>query len=235
MPMTTVDALLRELATGARALEPDDAAIDVSVRRALRPRRRRRFAPPIGRPVLAAVAAAVVLTGGAFAVPVTRAAIVSAFDSLFGDGGGQGTRLSGNEIPAWIEPDATDVRTIAGTGSGRLIAYREGGAYCVAYGDAVGECSSREQWLSTFAEHRAVLRGPTGAQDAEQRTLYGLSTREVASVRMSYESGPPSVSDARAGGFAIAADMSRTPRELALLDANGGVLETIDVSARIRG
>lgn len=236
--MTVIEDLLRDLAADVRAVEPSATVIDASVRRAQRaPRRVSRLrVPGVARPMATAlVGTFLLLAGGAMAVPATRAAIVGAFDNVFGDGASGGARLAGDEVPAWIEPGARGVRTIAGAGHARLIAYREAGAYCVAYGDSVGECSSPEDWLSTLADHPVVLRGPTGGLSEPRRTLYGLTAGTVGKVRVDYERGASTVADSSAGGFAVTVDIARMPTVLTALDADGGVVTTIDVSARVRG
>jgi hypothetical protein len=240
MHMTTIDDLLRDLAAETRAVEPSAGAIDASVRRAERqPRRhraRRRLVPTFARPGAAALAGVLlVLAGGTMAVPATRAAIVGAFENVFGDGSSGGARLTGSEVPPWIERDAQGVRTIAGHGHERLISYRERGFYCVTYGDSVGECSSQGDWLKTLADHPVVLRGPTGGIAEPRRTLYGLTVGTVAEVRIDYERGPATVADASAGGFAITADLTRAPTVLTAVDAAGHTVTTIDVAARMRG
>jgi hypothetical protein len=239
MHMTTVDHLLRDLAAEVRAVEPSAGAIDASVRRAqLQPRRhrsRRRLVPTFARPGAALAGMLLVLLGATLAVPATRAALVGAFDNVFGDSSSGGARLSGSEVPPWIEPDAQGVRTIAGHGHERLISYREGDFYCVAYGNSVGECSSHEDWLKTLADDPVVLRGPTGGITEPRRTLYGLTAGTVAEVRIDYERGPATIAGASAGGFAIKADLTRAPTVLTALDAAGHTVTTIDVSARMRG
>ena len=75
--------------------------------------------------------------------------------------------------------------------------------------------------------------GPGARQhvDAEGHVaLFGIATRSVTSVELTYESGPPLRVDGVKGGFVLLAEPARTPREVVALDSDGDVVDRESVA-----
>ncbi|MGH2929308.1 MAG: hypothetical protein ACRDL8_13990 [Solirubrobacteraceae bacterium] len=232
--MTATEQLLDDLGRRARQLEATPADVHAVLTRAHaptslpRPRERR-------IPVLA-IAGVLALLIVVMAIPTTRTAVAGAIDAFFG---GQtpghavnGRELHGAQVPRWLTADTHRALLVAGTGKNRLIAYRQGDAYCFDYGAAVGECSSAHEWEHELAQHPVVLRGPTGGVGHPRGALYGFTRGDVATVRLSCADHPPITASARNGGFAIPTDARWQPQRLTLLSHDGQVIAIVDVADR---
>lgn len=244
------DTLTAAFARGRR-LEPAEAEIAGALRRAGRPARR------LGRRMTAGAAAIVLLAGGGYAVPATRAAmddVLGAFTGYFSAGSGEraadvpGRPLRpGDDAPAWVRSDAvTDRRLIAEAGGRALYAVREAdGRIGFALGDGFGISDTPEGWRREFADHAVVVLGPEAgstdrsgiaedarAPDLPGRALFGLTARSVARVELRYTEGPPTVADSPRGGFALIGDTSRAPESVVGFDAAGRELERVPLPYR---
>jgi hypothetical protein len=232
--MTTTEQLLDDLGCRARQLEATPADVHAVLAKAHAP-----TSPPRPRPrriPVLAIAGVLALLIAVLAIPTTRTAVGNAIDTFFG---GQtpghpvnGRELHGAQVPRWLGADTHGALVVAGTGKNRLIAYRQRGAYCFAYGTGVGECASAHEWEHELAQHPVVLRGPTGGLGHPRGALYGFTRGDVATVRLSCADHPTITASARNGGFAIPTDARWHPQQLTLLDKHGQVIATINVTTR---
>ena len=211
------------------------------------PRRSR----PLGRgtprrAVVLALTGALLVSGGAYAVPLTRGAIDTITGSFAGwvrgdtdVAPGQPTRPS-DDVPDWVR-SADDTRLIAKSHGIGLYVKREDHydgdkvGLSVAVGDNYGESGTIEDWRKQFASHAVLVLGPASVNHKPWDEhgffpLMGLTSRRVVRVRLIYESGAPTVADRLDGGFVIWADAHRRLRELIAYDAAGEELERRDVT-----
>jgi hypothetical protein len=196
-----------------------------------------------GRVAAIAVAATVMVVCGMFAVPGTRAAVNSVFDSFaewVDDSAAPGRPVEpGDNAPTWLRDDV-DTRLIAKTeGLGLYVRRTDSGEgpYLEFWlGQAQGMGATLDDWRQRLGEEAVVLLGytPFGPQDpldARGRLpVFGVTTRDVRRVEIRYAEGPPLVGDTGDGGFVLLADAWRPPRELIAYDAAGHVLDRVDVS-----
>jgi hypothetical protein len=195
----------------------------------------------------AAVAFAIVvlLGGGAYAVPPTRAAIEDVASSFAGwvanddeDAPGRALRPE-DDAPGWVsEPGG---RVIAETAGVKLYVTRveteKGGTLLnFGLGEGVVLGGSIDDWRERFEEHAVVVLGPApfGPQDfIDERgrfPLMGVTARSVTRLELRYSEGPPDSAAGIDGGFVLIADASRPLRELVAYDAADSELERVDVS-----
>ena len=196
------------------------------------------------RAVVAALSATLLLSGVAYALPVTRNAIEDVTGSFSGWFGGDDRRAPGrallpeDDAPGWVRDRG-----------GRLIAETDGvGLYVTrhhskdgttqltfALGREIGLGASIEGWRQRFAQHAVVVLGPTSVDgktwDERGRfPLLGLTARSVDRVELGYDTGPPLVEREVDGGFVLMADAHRALRELVAYDVQGRELERTRVS-----
>jgi hypothetical protein len=210
---------------------------------------KRRFPRMVGSPArtVAIVASALLLVvGGAYAVPPTRAAIDDLTASFAGwvagdDEQAPGTPLApGNDAPDWVREQG-----------GRLIAEQNGVELYVTrvdtaetgtllnftIGDGVAIGGTIDDWRERFDDQAVVVLGAANfgsfrdTLDEHGRfPLLGVTARSVDRVELRYAQGPPlSVTDVD-GGFVILADAARPLTELVAFDAAGRELGRVDVS-----
>jgi hypothetical protein len=191
------------------------------------------------RAVVAALSATLLLSGGAYAVPVTRDAIEGVTGSFAGWVAGDEKPAPGRALRA--EDDAPGWVRDRG---GRLIAETDGvGLYVTrhhsqdgttqltfALGRAIGLGGSIEGWRERFDQQAVVVLGPTSVDgktwDKRGRfPLLGLTARSVDHVELQYDTGPPLVEPDVDGGFVLMADAHRALRELVAYDVHGRELE----------
>jgi hypothetical protein len=182
-----------------------------------------------------ALTAIVLLSGGAYAVPVTRAAMEDIADSFAGWVDGDDSQAPGralrpnDDAPEWVRDRG-----------GRLIAESEGiGLYVIrthtqergtqlsfALGGGVEVADSIDGWRARFADHAVIVLGrafvdPRTA-DAEDRVpLLGVTSRSVERVELRYDSGKPLVATGVDGGFVLMVDPRRQAREIVAYDSEG--------------
>ncbi len=235
------EAFMRSAFASARELEPTDAEVaDVLSRsgdgararhRAASARsRRRQF--EIRRLAPVAVALLVLLLAGYAAAPPVRAAlddIAGSFSGwLGGDGDPPGRPLnSGESAPDYFRDPAftSDPRVVAEAGGYRLLAARaaRGGIDFDLGGTGVGIGLTP----GSFRDHALLVLGPGAMQRADRQghvPLFGVTARQVTSVELTYDSGPPLRVDGVRGAFVLLAEPARSPRAVVALDAGGGVL-----------
>jgi hypothetical protein len=191
-----------------------------------------------------ALVGAALLSGGAYAVPATRAALDDVA-SFFGDwAAGNDEEAPGREVKA---ADAAPSWVTEG-GESRLIAEANGvGLYVkridtehdtqllFALGDGSIAGGSVQDWSERFDRHAIVVLGRTtfddGAiADEEGRfPLLGVTSRSVGRVELRYAAGPPLVAEHIDGGFVMMADIQRRLHEIIAYDHVGNELERISV------
>ena len=191
-----------------------------------------------------AFASVVLLGGGAYAVPPTRAAIddiASSFAGWVADGDedapGRALRPE-DDAPNWVSEGGG--RVIAETAGVKLYVTRaeteeRGTLLSFSLGNGVGLSGSIEDWRERFQEHAVVVLGPApfGPQDfIDERgrfPLMGVTAGSVTRVELRYDEGPPDSAAGIDGGFVLIADASRPLRELVAYDATDTELERVDV------
>lgn len=199
----------------ARMIEPSEADIARVIARAAKPARRsslvgtpnrwRRLAAP-------GLAALALLTGGAYAVPASRAAIDDVAGTFAGwlrgeDGAAPGRPLGANEVaPDYFHDPryAGDPRVIAEADGYKLhAALQPDGSVEFDLGNTgVGLGFS----ASAFSDRALYVLGPGSAENADEHghvPLSGVTARSVRSAELTYEEGPPLRVDRVDGGFVL--------------------------------
>ena len=210
---------------------------------------KQRFPRLVARPartVAIASSALLIVAGGTYAVPPTRAAIDDLTASFAGwvtgdDEQAPGTPLApGNDAPDWVREQG-----------GRLIAEKAGVELYVTrvataergtllnftIGDGVAIGGTIDDWRERFDNQAVVVLGAAnfgGLRDMlDERgrfPLLGVTARSVKSVELRYAQGPPLRETNVDGGFVILADAARPLTELVAFDAAGRELGRADVS-----
>jgi hypothetical protein len=232
------EALMRAAFAPARDLEPTDAEVAAVLSlcgdHARAPRRAparawRRRGPVARRLAPIAAALVVVLLGGYAAAPPVRAALDDIAGSFSGWLGGSGDApgrplSSGESAPGYFrDPAFTSApRVVAEAGGYRMFAARAaGGGIDFDLGETgVGIGLTP----GSFREHALLVLGPGAMQRADRRghvPLFGVTARQVASVELTYRSGPPLRVDGVRGAFVLLAEPARSPREVVAVDAGG--------------
>ena len=231
------DQVLRKSMESARYLQASGADVDQIMARLDEPQLLPRIASRLNAPAvwLATLAA----VAGLMFVPAVRAGVADLADTFAGYfSGGDSTAVPGRAVtaadppPKWLTSGGrTDQRLIAEAGEHRLFLVRQrGGEIGFAFGDAVGVSDSAEGWTRQFAESSAVVLGPGARVDPNGvMPLYGLTDGAVASVEVRHDQGPSSLAESGRGGFVALVEPGRTPIEVAALDADGNVLELLDL------
>jgi hypothetical protein len=254
---TNTDNAFREAFSAARQLEATEAEV-AAVLRGAAPMHtaRRRWWLPRSPLVIAprgtlAAGLIVLLIGGSFAAPPTRAAMEDAFGAFSGWFGGDNADAPGrplepgDDVPSWLR-DAANVepgsqRIVAEEQGVRLYAHREAGhaaSICFDLDTSVGLCDSPAGWGELFADHAVVVIGPgggrpdlSGTRDAQgRRPLFGVTSGSVEYVELRYENGPALRADRLDGGFVLLADADRHPQVVLGFDRSGNELERVDVT-----
>jgi hypothetical protein len=194
---------------------------------------RRRWGVP--KLALQALAALVLLGAALYSVPPTRAAIEGAGESVGGVFSGwlggdhaeaPGKPLEASEkLPEYMEylHDTKEPRVIAEAGRYKLYSYigSAGGLNFELGGTGVGMGfeSAAElgdaplHLLDPGARHHADVQGHV--------PVFGIATRSVSSVELTYESGPSLRVSGVEGGFVLLAEPSRRPIEVLALGVDG--------------
>jgi hypothetical protein len=200
----------------------------------------RRFALPPARPrlVLQALAALALLGVALYSVPVTRAAIEETGESVGGVFSGwlggdsaeaPGRPLEASEkLPEYQEylhdpSHAKEPRVIAEAGRYKLYSYigSSGGLNFELSGTGVGMGYESVAELGDAPLH-LLDSGARRHADAQGHVpVFGIATRSVSSVELTYESGPPLRVSGVEGGFVLLAEPGRGPTEVIALGADG--------------
>jgi hypothetical protein len=193
--------------------------------------------PRRGAPMLAlrALAALVLLGAALYSVPPTRAAIEGAGESVGGVFSGwlggdhaeaPGKPLEASEkLPEYMEylHDTKEPRVIAEAGRYKLYSYigSAGGLNFELGGTGVGMGFESAAELGDAPLH-LLDPGARPRADAQRNVpVFGIATRSVSSVELTYESGPPLRVSGVEGGFILLAEPSRGPIEVVALGADG--------------
>jgi hypothetical protein len=232
------EALARAAFAPVRDIEPDEdlvARVVAQVGRRKKPSRRFALAPARPRLALQALAALVLLGAALYSVPPTRAAIEGAGESVGGVFSGwlggdsaeaPGRPLeAGEKLPKYQEylHDTKEPRVIAEAGGYKLYSYigSEGGLNFELGGTGVGLGYESAAELGDAPLH---LLDPGARRHADAQghvPVFGIATRSVSSVELTYESGPPLRVSGVEGGFVLLTEPSRGPIEVLALDADG--------------
>ena len=211
--------------------------------RAPRRSRLQAFAATPRRAVAVGLSVLVLATGGAYAVPPTRAAIDDVTSSFAGWVAGDEGHAPGrpvraeDEAPSWVREEGG--RLIAKTDGVPLYVTRTASDDGTLLGFSLGEgisisgSNTIEGWRDEFDDHAVVVLGtvPTRRVDEGKRfPLFGVTARSVERVELQYVSGPPLVANDVDGGFVLMADATRALREIVVYAADGRELERTDVS-----
>jgi hypothetical protein len=194
--------------------------------------RRRWGAPKLALQVLAAL---VLLGAALYSVPPTRAAMEGAGESVGGVFSGwlggdhaeaPGKPLeAGEKLPEYMEylHDTKEPRVIAEAGGYKLYSYigSSGSLNFELGGTGVGMGYESAAELGDAPLH---LLDPGARRHADAQgnvPVFGIATRSVSSVELTYESGPPLQVSGVEGGFVLLAEPSRGPIEVIALGADG--------------
>jgi hypothetical protein len=231
------DVVLRAALAPARDLEPTQA----EVARALTASRTvHRRAPR--RVLVIAVSAMALLSGGAYAVPVTRAAIDDVFGTFAGWIDGDDSHAPGRAVrpdddaPTWVRESGAALRLVAHNDGVKLYALRTpDGKLAFALNGSVGIQDSLDGWRNRFKDHAIVVLGPGGVDGRPldphgRRPLFGVTARSVTRIQLRYTTGPPLTADRLRGGFVLLADPRRAPREIGAYNAAGRELDRTNIS-----
>lgn len=197
---------------------------------------------PRRRALALTLTATVLLSGGAYAVPATRAAIEDLTGSFAGWVAGDDDQAPGralrpeDDAPSWVRERGG--RLIAETDGVELYVTRttrDGATQLDFTFGGVGIGDSIEGWREQFDQHALVVLGPTSVHgkpwDRRGRfPLAGLTARSVDRVELRYDTGPPLVARGLDGGFVLMADARRALRELVAYDVAGRELERTPVN-----
>lgn len=194
--------------------------------------RPRRGAPKLALQALVALA---LLGAALYSVPPTRAAIEGAGESVGGVFSGwlggdsaeaPGKPLeAGEKLPEYQEylHDTKEPRVIAEAGRYKLYSYigTAGGLGFELGGTGVGLGYENAAQLGDAPLH---LLDPGARRHADAQghvPVFGIATRSVSSVELTYESGPPLRVSGVEGGFVLLVEPSRGPIEVVALGADG--------------
>lgn len=232
------EALFRAAFAPVREIEPDEdvvARVVAQVGRRKKASPRFVLAPARPRRALQALAALALLGVALYSVPVTRAAIEGTGESVGGVFSGwlggdhaeaPGKPLEASEkLPEYMEylHDSKEPRVIAEAGRYKLYSYigSAGGLNFELGGIGVGLGYPSAAELGDAPLH-LLDPGARPHADAQGHVpLFGLATRSVSSVELTYESGPPLRVSGVEGGFVLLAEPGRGPIEVIALDAGG--------------
>lgn len=236
------EALARAAFAPVRDIEPDEdivARVVAQVSRRKKASPRFALAPARPRFALQALAGLAVLGVALCSVPVTRAAIEGAGESvggafsgwLGGDAADAPGRPLRTDEPPPAEPTPTylydhqsakEPRVIAEAGGYKLYSYIGssgslnfllGGGFGMGYESAAELGDAPLHVLGPWAKPHADSHGHV--------PLFGIAARSVSSVELTYASGPPLRVSGVEGGFVLLAEPSRGPIEVIALDADG--------------
>jgi hypothetical protein len=232
------EAFVRAAFAPVRDIEPDEDFVGRVVAQVGRRKKASpRFALAPARPRLALqVLATLALLGAAsYSVPATRAAIDATRESVgsvfSGWLGGDSTEApgkpleAGEELPEYMEylHDSKEPRVIAEAGRYKLYSYigSAGGLNFELGGIGVGLGYPSAAELGNAPLH-LLDPGARPHTDAQGHVpVFGIATRSVGSVELTYESGPPLRVSGVDGGFVLLAEPGRGAVEVIARDAGG--------------
>lgn len=211
--------------------------------------------PGTGRRVAAlAAAAAIALSGVAYAMPMTRDAVMGIAGMFDGWMAGDESQAPGRALrpgeaaPEWV--GAASSRVIAEGHGVKIVARRveterHGTMLEVSlngnFRGGLSMSSTLDGWRERFSKGPVAILGtaPLVYQDSSvdefvddkgRVPLVGLTARPVDRVELRYATGPPLSTRDADGGVILMADAWRGPREVVAFDANGAELGSENVS-----
>ncbi len=232
------EALARAAFAPVRDLEPDEdlvARVVAQVGRGKKASPRFALAPARPRLALQALAALALLGVALYSVPATRAAIEGTGASVGGVFSGwlggdsaeaPGKPLeAGEKLPEYMEylHDSKEPRVIAEAGRYKLYSYigSSGSLNFELVGTGVGMGYESAAELGDAPLH---LLDPGARRHADAQghvPVFGIATRSVSSVELTYESGSSLRVSGVEGGFVLLAEPSRGPIEVLAIGADG--------------
>jgi hypothetical protein len=254
MTLSVDDAAMHAVFSAARTVQPTNAEVLDVVARAealglLAGRRRRRawtrgaLAPRWQMTVAALTLAVALAAAGYAAAPPLRAA-VDDVAATFGEWlAGQDEHAPGRPLrasdgaPAYFHDPryVGDPRVIAEADGYKLFAAREvhRGKEWVQFdlGDTGVGMDAR---ASDLRDHNIIVLGPAATDHADEHghvPLFGITSRGVRSLELTYASGPALRVDRVAGGFVLLAEPTRAPHEIIAFDDQGRELDRVAVDA----
>lgn len=233
------EALARAAFAPVREIEPDEELVARVVGRAGRGKNASpRLARASARPRLAPALVALALVGVAlYSVPVTRAAIEGAGESVGGvfSGwlGGDSAEAPGKPLgsdggaPEDLYQDfyAKEPRVIAESGDYKLYSYigSDGGLNFEFGRGSNGSFGLGYENVAGLGDSALHVLGPWPMPAGHQGhvPLFGIAARSVSSVELTYESGSPLRVSGVEGGFILLAEPSHGPTAVIAYDADG--------------
>ncbi|HEU0018957.1 MAG TPA: hypothetical protein VFQ14_01570 [Thermoleophilaceae bacterium] len=215
--------------------------------RALAPR------PGTGKRIAALTAATVIaLSGVAYAMPMTRDAVMGVAEMFDGWMAGDESQAPGRALrpgeaaPEWLD-DASSRVIAEGHGVKIVVQRVETEEHGTMLGvslnghvrGGVSISGTLPGWRERFAERPVSILGtaPMVYQDVDdfiddkgRVALVGLTARPVEQVELRYATGPPLSTRDADGGVILMADAWRDPREVVAFDADGAELGRESVS-----
>jgi hypothetical protein len=190
---------------------------------------------PVVRLAAAAVAVLIV-AGGVYAAPPTRAAVSDVYSTFTGWFGGQGDgpgrpATATDDLPSWVNAETGDKRVLADAGGEKLVAIREDDKLTLALA-GYAESDTIDGWgrqlrdaqLRVFAPGRFL---PNGEHD--QRSLFGLTAKSVVRVEFNYAGAHAPVSESGiSGAFGLVIRTDWRPASLVAYGGDGVVITRID-------
>jgi hypothetical protein len=236
--MTSIhdDSLMRAAFAPARALEPSDAEVADVLSRVAARRRPARPRRAVVRRVVPIGAAALLVLGGAYA---TAEPVRAAIDDVAGTlglwtgadpGVAPGRPLhSSDKVPDYFHDPrfANEPRVIAQAGGYKLFAARapDNGVTFDLGNSGVGMTLTPD---AGFDGQAVLILGPAAMRSMDRQghvPLFGIANGSVASVELTYASGPPLRIDHVDRGFVLLAEPDRSPRAVVAFDAAGREVE----------
>jgi hypothetical protein len=237
------DRIIREAFAPARGLEPTEAELMAVLRGLPRAsaaprtssRRRHRFAPRARRALPVALAAFALAGAGYAAAPPFRDAIDSVAGTFSGWVGGNPSAAPGrplrrgDDAPAYLRDPRYEhqPRVIAHAGRYGLYVSRERSGMLNFDLGNTGFGESMLVGTRFFERHSLYVLGPGAMQHADSQNhvpLFGITSRSVRSVELTYYHGPPLIERKIEGGFVLLARPDLKPHEVLALDASGGIV-----------
>jgi hypothetical protein len=199
-------------------------------------RRRRPWRPAVA----VGLAAAMVVSAGAYAVPATRTAVGNVVGWLAGEDAGSPGRdvRASDHAPDFVK--RLHGRLITETDGVRFYILRLTGIYgqpSLAFAAAtsptnvfVADMRTVKSLRREFRRYDVIVLGDVLVTRKRCPTypFAGLTSPEIAKVELTYETGPPTTAQNVKGAFVVMADGRRELKELVAYDASGGVVERDD-------
>lgn len=182
--------------------------------------------------------AATVLLAGAYAAPMTHGAIDSVFNSFSSWFSGDDDAAPGrpltprDDAPSWVVAADGQKRVLAQAGGDQLVAVRNGDKLTLALAD-FGESGTIADLGRSVESSGIHLVGPGRFISAQhdRRSLFGLTSQAVRSIRFSYADGGHVSATGLDGAFGIVIDTNRRPLSITGYDRAGTAIARLGFSS----